>query len=138
MAWRVERAAKAKIPFGIEAHIGSIVPRRTDALKLVKNVPSLTLTFDATHFVYAGIAAAKIEPLLAHASHVHCRGGRKGRLQCSFACNRIDYRHMVKRLASNGYTGHICIEYVWIDWEHCNETDNLSETILFRDFLRNL
>ena len=25
------------------------------------------------------------------------------------------------------------IEYVWIDWEHCNEVDNLSETILFRD-----
>ena len=26
MAWRVERAAAAKMPFGIEAHIGSIVP----------------------------------------------------------------------------------------------------------------
>jgi NAD(P)-dependent dehydrogenase (short-subunit alcohol dehydrogenase family) len=31
---------------------------------------------------------------------------------------------------------HIGIEYVWIDWEHCNEVDNVSETILFRDFLR--
>ena len=30
------------------------------------------------------------------------------------------------------------IEYVWIDWEHCNECDNLSETILFRDFFRSL
>jgi hypothetical protein len=28
------------------------------------------------------------------------------------------------------------IEYVWIDWEHCNEVDNLSETILWRDFFR--
>jgi hypothetical protein len=28
------------------------------------------------------------------------------------------------------------VEYVWIDWERCNECDNLSETILFRDYLR--
>ena len=35
-----------------------------------------------------------------------------------------------------GYAGYIGVEYVWIDWEHCNEVDNLSETILFRDFFR--
>ncbi len=35
-----------------------------------------------------------------------------------------------------GYRGYVGIEYVWIDWEHCNEVDNLSETILLRDFLR--
>ena len=34
------------------------------------------------------------------------------------------------------YSGYVGVEYVWIDWEHCNEVDNLSETILFRDFLR--
>lgn len=34
------------------------------------------------------------------------------------------------------YSGYIGIEYVRIDWEHCNEVDNLSETILFRDFVR--
>jgi hypothetical protein len=27
-------------------------------------------------------------------------------------------------------------EYIWIDWEHGNENDCLSETIRFRDFLR--
>ena len=31
------------------------------------------------------------------------------------------------------FADEIGIEYVWIDWEHCNECDNLSETILFRD-----
>ncbi len=34
------------------------------------------------------------------------------------------------------YSGYVGVEYVWIDREHCNEVDNLSETILFRDFLR--
>ena len=36
-----------------------------------------------------------------------------------------------------GYSGYVGVEYVWIDWEHCNEVDNLSETILMRDLLRN-
>ena len=35
-----------------------------------------------------------------------------------------------------GYPGYVGVEYVWIDWEHCNEVDNVSETILLRDFLR--
>jgi hypothetical protein len=35
-----------------------------------------------------------------------------------------------------GYGGYIGIEYVWTDWEHCNEVDNLSEVILLRDFIR--
>jgi hypothetical protein len=34
------------------------------------------------------------------------------------------------------YRGYVGVEYVWIDWEHCNEVDNLSETIRLRDFLR--
>jgi hypothetical protein len=28
------------------------------------------------------------------------------------------------------------MEYGWIDWEHCNEVYNLSETVLLRDFFR--
>ena len=35
-----------------------------------------------------------------------------------------------------GYKGYVGVEYVWVDWEHCNEVDNLSETIQLRDFLR--
>ena len=34
------------------------------------------------------------------------------------------------------YQGYVAVEYVWVDWELCNEVDNLSETILMRDFLR--
>ena len=39
-------------------------------------------------------------------------------------------------MQSTGYQGWVGIEYVWIDWEHCNECDNLSETIRFRDQFR--
>ncbi len=138
LAWRVERASQADMPFGIEAHIGSVVPRPRDVIRLLKKVPGLSLTLDYTHFTYLGIDDVTVEPLLSHTSHFHCRGGRKGRIQCSYADNRIDYKRIVRKLVDMGYKGHVCIEYVWIDWEHCNETDNLSETVLFRDFLRSV
>jgi hypothetical protein len=38
-------------------------------------------------------------------------------------------------MQETGYKGYVGVEYVWQDWERCNEVDNLSETILLRDFL---
>ena len=96
------------------------------------------MTLDYTHFTRAGMPDDAIEPLLAHASHFHVRGARTGRLQAPFKDNVIDYRRVVNGLQKAGYAGWLGVEYVWIDWEHCNECDNLSETILFRDFLKSL
>ena len=39
-------------------------------------------------------------------------------------------------LSAFGYDGMLAPEYVWIDWERCNECDNISETILMRDRLQ--
>jgi hypothetical protein len=49
--------------------------------------------------------------------------------------NTTDFADLVKKLMSQAYSGWYAVEYVWIDWEHCNEVDNLSETILLRDLL---
>jgi len=136
LAWRVEESNAAGIIFGVEAHVGSIAPTPQRALRLVESVPDLTLTLDYTHFTRDGIPDSEVEPLLHHASHFHVRGARKGRLQCSFADNVIDYGHVAETMRDVGYAGYVCVEYVWMDWEHCNEVDNLSETVLFRDFLR--
>ena len=138
LAWRVDRAQEAGIHFGVEAHVGSIAPRPKEAERLVEAVPGLTLTLDYTHFTRRGIPDSAIEPLVRHASHFHVRGARKGRLQASFKENAIDYARVVEVMRASGYGGYLGIEYVWIDWEHCNEVDNLSETVLFRDFLRSL
>jgi hypothetical protein len=35
-----------------------------------------------------------------------------------------------------GYRGFFSIEYVWTDWQNLNQTDNVCETILMRDFVR--
>ena len=136
LEWRCEQARSASITFSVEPHVGSVVPIPRDALRLVQATPGLTLTLDYTHFVRRGIAEAEVEPLIAHASHFHARGACKGRLQAPLKRNTIDYARIVRRMKHTGYRGYIGIEYVWMDWEHCNEVDNLSETILLRDVIR--
>lgn len=138
LTWRVEQAEKQDIIFGIEAHVGSLVSDPAAAEKLVQSVPGLTLTLDYTHFTRLGMADSAVEPLVKYASHFHVRGAKKGRLQTSFADNAIDYQHVWRAMQAADYRGWLGIEYVYIDWEHCNENDNLSETILFRDYLRSV
>ena len=138
LTWRVDQAQKHGIIFGVEAHVGSIVPDPTSAERLVQQVPGLTLTLDYTHFTRSGMPDSAIEPLVQYASHFHIRGARQGRLQESFARSAIDYRRVFEAMQASGYRGWIGIEYVWIDWEHCNECDTLSETIQFRDLFRTL
>ncbi|MBN1671959.1 MAG: sugar phosphate isomerase/epimerase [Kiritimatiellae bacterium] len=136
LAWRCEQARQAGVIFSIEAHVGSIVPNPRAALRLVQNTPGLTLTLDYTHFTRRGLPDKAIEPLIPHASHFHARGARRGRLQTSVQRNTINYPRILKTLRATGYRGYVGIEYVWMDWEHCNEVDNLSESILLRDAIR--
>ncbi len=105
---------------------------------MLEKVPDLTLTLDYTHFTKMGISDTEIEPLISRATHFHARGAREGRLQTSFADNTINYKRIIGEMEKSDYPGYVGIEYVWTDWEHCNEVDNLSETILFRDFFRSL
>lgn len=136
LTWRVEQARRQRIIFGVEAHVGSIVPDPAKAEQLIQQVPGLTLTLDYTHFTRLGTPDAQIEPLVQYASHFHIRGARPGRLQERFAHNTIDYQRLCDCIKASGYQGWLGIEYVWLEWEHCNECDNVAETILFRDFLR--
>ena len=72
---------------------------------------------------------------MKHASHFHARGACRGRLQASFKENTIDFKRVLQAMKRAQYTGFVGVEYVWIDWERCNEVDNLSETILLRDLI---
>ena len=136
LAWRVEQARSHGITFSVEAHVGSLAPSPSEAERMVRGVDGLTLTLDYTHFTRISLPDSEIEPLVRHATHFHVRGARKDRLQASFKDNTIDYARVLEAMRASHYAGYLGIEYVWIDWEHCNESDNLSETILFRDFLR--
>jgi sugar phosphate isomerase/epimerase len=136
LAWRCEAAEKVGVCFAVEAHLGSIVPTPAQTQRLLDMVPALTLALDYSHFTYQGIPDDEIEPLLRRSSHFHARCGCKGRLQAPLANNTIDFVQALKAMEKFGYGGFITLEYVWIDWEHCNEVDNISETILLRNLFQ--
>jgi sugar phosphate isomerase/epimerase len=136
MAWRVEKAQAAGIVFSVEPHIGSVISTPEMVMKLLGQVPGLTLTLDYGHFIRVGVPQGEVDPLVQYASHFHARCACPGRLQAPMKGNAIDFKKVLCRMRDCRYAGALGIEYVWIDWEHCNEVDNVSETVLLRDHLR--
>ena len=113
-----------------------MAPTPERALALLELAPGLTLTLDYSHFVYQGIPETEVEQLAPFARHCHLRGARRHRMQAPLRENAIDFERMLDTLGAVGYEGFLGLEYVWLDWEHCNECDNLSETLLLRDRVR--
>jgi sugar phosphate isomerase/epimerase len=134
--YRAERMKEIGKRFSVECHIGSVAANPEDVLNLLEMAPALRLTLDYTHFVAQGFSQESIDRLVPHAGHMQIRGGRPGRGQCGMRDNTIDYEAVIDRLQDAGYDGGLAVEYVWIDWEHMNECDNVSETIMMRDRLR--
>lgn len=135
LAWRAEQAKQAGIIYAVEAHLGSVAPTPAAARELIALSPGLTLTLDYTHYTYQGISDDECETLMPFASHFHARCARKTRLQTLFTENTIDYPRVLRAMESTGYAGYVGVEYVWDKWEHTNEVDNVSETVLLRDHL---
>lgn len=136
LEWRAQAAERAGVRFAVEPHLGSIVPTPKEALQLLELAPTLTLTLDPSHFIRQGISDDMVLPLVSRTSHMHARGAREGRMQAPLRDNAIDFKKYLHSLAQHEYSGWIAIEYTWIEWEKCNEVDNLSETILLKNLLR--
>jgi sugar phosphate isomerase/epimerase len=133
--WRKDQASRAGIEYAVEPHVGSLTPDPESALRFVRE-SGVTVTLDYGHFVYQGMAPKAADVLLPHTSHFHARGGAKGQLQSTMKDNVIDFPVIRDGLQARNYPGWMCLEYVWVDWEGCNRTDNVSETIILRDLLR--
>jgi len=136
LAWRAEHARSEGLRFSVEPHVGSIVPTPESAKALVERTPGLELTLDLSHFIRQGIAVADSDVLVSDTRHVHVRGATRTRVQASVRASTLDVERMVATLEAGGYEGYLALEYVWLRWEHCDECDNLAETILLRDRLR--
>lgn len=130
LGWRVEKARAAGLAYSIEAHLGSISDTPEKALRLLEQVPGLTLTLDYTHFTKIGVPDADIEPLIPHATHFHARGACKGKLQAVISENTVDYARIIGLMKKTGYNGFIGVEYIWMEWENCNRSDNVSESLM--------
>ena len=136
--WRFEMAKSAGITYAVEPHIGSILPDVESTLSFIKDCPGLGITLDYGHFIYQGQTNEAVHSLIDYATHFHARGGAKGQLQTIVMENAIDFRSVIHKLLESYYTGSICLEYVYQDWEGCNRTDNISETILLYEHLKKL
>jgi sugar phosphate isomerase/epimerase len=136
LGWRAERARSEGLRFSVEPHVGSIVPTPDLAARLVEETPDLEITLDYSHFVRQGLTEEEADALIPFTRHVHVRGATPGRVQASVSESTIDFERMLGALAAGSYDGYLTLEYVWLQWEHCDECDNLAETILLRDRLR--
>ena len=136
LAWRAEEARREGLRFSVEPHVGSIVPTPDLARRLAEAAPGVELTLDYSHFVRQGLAEESADALIPFARHVHVRGASPAGVQESIRENSLDFERILGALAAGGYDGYLTLEYVWLQWEHCHECDNLAESILLRDRLR--
>jgi sugar phosphate isomerase/epimerase len=136
LGYRAAAAGARGVRLSIEPHFGSIAQEPREARRLCEATQDLELTLDYSHFVYQGYPEPEIEPLVTHARHFHARGAREARMQCALKDSAVDFERMIDLAKTAGYDGDIGLEYLWIDWEHLNECDTVSETILLRDRLR--
>jgi sugar phosphate isomerase/epimerase len=93
------------------------------------------VTLDHSHFTCQGLSADSVKPLVQYSSHLHARGAALGEMQTSFSRNTTDFDLVMQHLKEMNYTGRLCFEYCWIEWEQCNRTDNVAETLLLRKYL---
>lgn len=138
LGWRTDEAKKAGLVYAVEAHFGSIIEDPQEALRMLHEVNGLTLTLDHSHYTFQGIATESLRPLMEYASHMHVRGARKGEMQCSVERNETDFPLVADHIRQTGYNGNICIEYTYTDWENCNRTDNVSETVILKSLMEKL
>lgn len=120
----------------VEPHVMGLITAPDEALALLAAVPGMKLALDHAHFVCLGHTQAAIDPLIAHAGHVHLRQARPGVLQAKWGEGTIDFGAVFDRLAAAGYAGWCAVEYVHQSYMNSLSDDVLTETVRMRDFAR--
>jgi len=145
-------AADAGVVLTFEPHVHSITESPGVVLELLERVPGLKLTLDYAHFICMGWRQEEIDPLAAHAAHVHLRQARPGRLQTKSGEvatggntvpglkqggeGVINMEAQFGALRDAGYRGALALEFVHMDYMDILYDDVLTETISMRDRFR--
>jgi sugar phosphate isomerase/epimerase len=135
VSWRHHIASGSGIRYAIKPHVDSVCSSIAGVRSFLDAIPGLTLTLDYGQFVSQKVSSRDVHTLLPNASHLQVRGASQRRLQVALDQNQVDFRGMVSRLYKNRYSGFVAIEYLRDSWKKCNQTDNVSETILLRSHL---
>lgn len=138
LRWRVEEAARRRVSVGFEPHIGSIASTPELALSLLEAVPGLGVTLDLSHFDVQAIPVERALALAPHARHVHVRASRPGAIQVRWEQNEAEIGALVGALATAGYEGCFCVEYVPMPKWRCDEVDVVGESLRTRAALAEL
>lgn len=94
------------------------------------------LALDHAHFACLGWRQDEIDPLCAHAVHIHLRQARPGALQTKFAQGTLNFPALFGALEDAGYTGALALEVVHQDYMNTLGDDVMTETIALRDAYR--
>jgi sugar phosphate isomerase/epimerase len=132
----VDLASTFDLEVSFEPHDGSCTPTPETAMQLVTLVNGLKITLDSAHFEYGGYPVSSYTEIFPSVRHVQIRGARTGVMQAIAEENETDYDLIVKSLVESNYRGGIACEYVWTEGWDCKRVDNVSETVLTRDYFR--
>lgn len=100
------------------------------------NESGIGLALDHAHFACLGWRQDEIDPLCAHAVHVHLRQARPGALQTKFAQGTLNFPALFGALEAAGYAGALGLEVVHQDYMNTLSDDVMTETIAIRDAFR--
>ena len=121
-------ANDAGLALNIEACEPSVAEDPQDALRICREVPGLGLTLDYSHFVDPGYSQAEVEPLHAHARHIHIRQAAPGKRVETVEEGTIDFGRIFELLKFSAYNGVVAVEYVDCDETTACGVDVMAET----------
>jgi sugar phosphate isomerase/epimerase len=129
-------SAPAAISLALEPHVMGLLETPEETLRVVAGAPGLGLALDWGHFLTLGYTQPQVDPLAAHAAHVHLRQAKQGMLQTRLEHGTLNFPRILDTLRAAGYDGYLAVEYVHQDYLQTDNVDVTSETVKLRDLLR--
>jgi sugar phosphate isomerase/epimerase len=126
----------AGVKIALEPHVMGLLESPQETLQVMNGAPGVGLALDYGHFLTLGYSQAEVDPLAAHAVHVHLRQAKQGALQTRLEHGTLNFPRILDTLRAAGYDGYLAVEYVHQDYLQTDNVDVISETVKLRDLLR--
>jgi sugar phosphate isomerase/epimerase len=105
-----DAAAGLGLTLAIECHARSVFETLEASRRLVREAPEVSVAYDPSHFVMAGVETAETLDLLERAAHVHLRDAAPGQMQVPMGEGQVDFDRIFGKLKDIDYRGAISVE----------------------------